>query len=194
MITLLTGCALQWVESLWNSNSPVTQIFDAFTTHFKELSGQADSELSVQYRLFRLCQGKSSVWDYSFQFHTLWASRGWNETALITALNRGLNPCICRQMAIYDDTVGLETLISKAIRISQHLTACEEDIPLASPLSGTSPAKEPMQISFNPLTRMEHERRINSGHCLYSGVSGHLLQTCLMRPLRQVVSTIQLNL
>ncbi len=79
MITLLTGCALQWVESLWNSNSPVTQIFDAFTTHFKELSGQADSELSVQDRLFRLCQGKSSVWDYFFQFHTLWASRGCHE-------------------------------------------------------------------------------------------------------------------
>lgn len=56
MITLLIGCALQWAESLWNSNSPVTQTFDAFTTHFKEVFGQADSELSVQDRLFRLSQ------------------------------------------------------------------------------------------------------------------------------------------
>ncbi len=140
-----------------------------------------------------MCSTHRDIW-WPAWAHQQDRDSGWNETALITALHRGLNPCICRQMAIYDDTVGLETLISKAIRISQHLTACEEDIPLASPLSGTSPAKEPMQISFNPLTRMERERRINSGHCLYCGVSGHLLQTCLMRPLRQVVSTIQLNL
>ncbi len=146
----------------------MTQTFDDFTTHFKEVFGQAGSELSVQDCLFRLSQVRSSVWDYSVQFRTLAASSGWNETALITAFRRGLNPRIRQQMAIYDDTVGLETFISNAIRISQHLTACEEDMPLAPPLSVTSPAPapEPMQISFNPLTRVERERRINSGLCL----------------------------
>ncbi len=195
MITLLTGRALQWAESLWNSDSPMTQTFDDFTTHFKEVFGQAGSELSVQDRLFRLSQGRSSVWDYSVQFRTLTASSGWNETALITFFRRGLNPRIRQQMAIYDDTVGLETFISKAIRISQHLTACEEDMPLAPPLSVTSPAPapEPMQISFNPLTLVERERRINSGLCLYCRTSGHLLQTCPVRPPRPAVSTIQLN-
>lgn len=98
-------------------------------------------------------------------------------------------------MAIYNDTVGLETFISKAIRISQHLTACEEDMPLAPPLSVTSPAPEPepMQISCNSLTCMEREI-INSGLCLYCGASGHLLQTCPVQPPRPAVSTIQLNL
>ncbi len=135
------------------------------------------------------------MWDYSIQFHTPAASSGWNETALITAFRRGLNPLIRQQMAIYDDTVGLETFISKAVRISQYLTACEEDVPLAPPLSVTSPAPapEPMQMSCNPLTHMERERRINSGLCLYCGANGHMLQTCPVRPPRPPVSTIQLN-
>ncbi len=135
------------------------------------------------------------MWDYSIQFHTPAASSGWNETALITAFRRGLNPLIRQQMAIYDDTVGLETFISKAVRISQYLTACEEDVPLAPPLSVTSPAPapEPMQMSFNPLTHVERERRINSGLCLYCGANGHMLQTCPVRPPRPPVSTIQLN-
>lgn len=76
MITLLSGRALQWAESLWNSDSPVTQTFDDFTTHFKEVFGQAGSELSVQDCLIRLSQVRSSVWDYSVQFRTLAASSG----------------------------------------------------------------------------------------------------------------------
>ncbi len=160
-IALLIGCILQWVESLWNSDSPVMHTLVAFTTHFREVFGQANSELSVQDRLFSLSQGKTSVWDYSIQFRTLAVSSGWNETALITAFRRGLNPRIRQQIAIYGDTVGLETIISKAVRISQYLTACEEDMALAQPLSATSPAPapEPMQISFNPLTSVERERR-----------------------------------
>ncbi len=35
MITLLTGRALQWAESLWNSDSPVTHTLDAFTNPLK---------------------------------------------------------------------------------------------------------------------------------------------------------------
>ncbi len=136
-----------------------------------------------------------SVWDYSVQFCTLVASCGWNKTALFTAFRRGLNLRIHQQMAIYDDTVGLETFISKAICISQYLTACEEDMPLTPPLSVTSPAlaPEPMQISFNPLTHVERERRINSGLYLYCGANGQLLQTCPARPPHPAVSTIQLN-
>ncbi len=195
MITLLTGRALQWAESRWNSDSPVTHTLDAFTTHVREVFGQANSELSVQDRLFRLSQGRSSVWNYYLQFRTLAASSGWNETTLITAFRRGLNPRVRQQMAIFDDTVGLETFVSKAVRISQHLTACEEDMPPAPPLSVTSPAPapEPMQISSNPLTRIERERRINSRLCLYCGEGSHVLQTCPVRPPRPAVSTLQLN-
>ncbi len=173
----------------------MTHTLDAFTTHLKEVFGQANSELSVQDRLFRLNQAKSSVWNYSILFCTLAASSGWNETALITAFRRGLNSRIRQQMAIFDDTVGLETFIPKAVRISQRLTAFKEDLPPALPLPVPSPAPtpEPMQISFNPLTPAERERRLHFRLCLYCGESGHILQTCPVRPPRPAVSTIQLN-
>ncbi len=170
MITLLTGRALQWAESLWNANSPVTRTFNAFTTHFKEVSGQAVSELSVQDRLFRLSQEKFPYLGMGI-FCSILHPRVlsvWNKTVFLIAFLRGLNLHICQLMAIYDGTVGLETLISKAIRASQHLTACEEDMPLSPPLSRTTPAPatEPMHIRFNPLTRIDRERIINSGLCI----------------------------
>ncbi len=97
-------------------------------------------------------------------------------------------------MAIYDDTVGLETFILKAIRISQHLTACE-DLQLSPPpsIASSAPEPEPMKINSHHLTRTECDRRINSGLCQYCGVSGHLLHTCPVSPPRSVVSTIHLN-
>lgn len=185
MITLLTRRTLQWVESLWNANSPVTQTRAAFTNHFKKVFGQAVSELSVQDRLSRLRRGGSTVWENSIQFR--------NKTAPLTAFRQGLNPRIRRQMAIYDDTVGLETFILKAIRISQHLTACEKDLQLSPPpsIASSAPAPEPMHINSHHLT--ERDRRIYSGLCLYCGVSGHLLHTCPVCPPRPAVSTIHLN-
>ncbi len=41
---------------------------------------------------------------------------------LLTAYRQGLNPQIRAQMAIYDDNVGLESFMQKAVKISQHLT------------------------------------------------------------------------
>lgn len=90
----------------------------AFTMHFKEVFGSIGS-ISVHDQLYRLCQGRSTVNDYAFQFHTLAAVNGWNETALITAFRQGLNSNICQQMAIYDDVIGLESFIQRSIRISQ---------------------------------------------------------------------------
>ncbi len=80
-------------------------------------------------------------------------------------------------------------------RISQCLTAFKEDLPpaLALPVPSPAPAPEPMQISFNPLTPAERERRLHFRLCLYCGESGHILQTCPVRPPRPAVSTIQLN-
>ncbi|KAI2643075.1 Retrotransposon-like protein 1 [Labeo rohita] len=155
-------CALQWAESLWNVNSLVTQTLDAFTNHFKEVFSQAVSELSVQDCLFWLRQGGSLVWEYSVQFRSLAALSGWNETALLTAFRQGLNSCIRQQMPIYDNTVGLETFILKAFRISQHFTS-------------PAPAPEPMQISDHQ-TCTDHDRKINSGLCLYCGAS---LRPCI---------------
>lgn len=97
-------------------------------------------------------------------------------------------------MAIYDGTVGLESFILKVIHISQCLTTCLEDQPLSPPsVTSSAPAPEPMHLDSYHLTCAKRDRRINSGLCLYFGVSSHLLNTCPIRPPRPAVSTIQLN-
>lgn len=130
--------------------------------------GQSASSLSLQDQLINLRQGKETVSDYTVQFRTLVAASGWNETALLFAYCQGLDPKIRIQMAIYDDTVGLESFMQKAIRISQCLTACQLDglaLPPASPstLPPTPPAPEPMQMDAYRLTTTKHSQCLSTG-------------------------------
>lgn len=50
------------------------------------------------------------------------ATSDWNEVAFFSAYRQGLNPRIRAAMSIYDDTVGLESFMQRATRISQHLS------------------------------------------------------------------------
>ncbi len=96
-------------------------------------------------------------------------------------------------MAIYDDTVGLENFLQRALHISQHLTAChtEESFTIASPANRPL-APEPMQMERYHLTPTERARRINLGLCMYCGAHDHLLPVCPIRPTRPAVSTVQI--
>lgn len=123
VISLLSGKALQWAQSLWNSNAQVTTSLTTFISHFKEAFGQTASELSVHDQLYNLHQGNQSLGSYTLQFLTLAASSGWKETALITAFRQGLNNDIRQLMVIYDDSMGLENFIQKTICVSQRLSA-----------------------------------------------------------------------
>lgn len=46
-------------------------------------------------------------------FHTLAASSGWNEVALLSAF-----PILCQQMSIYEGTVGLKSFLQKGTHLS----------------------------------------------------------------------------
>ncbi len=96
-------------------------------------------------------------------------------------------------MAIYDDTVGLENFLQRALHISQHLTAChtEESFTIASPANRPL-APEPMQTERYHLTPTERARRINLGLCMYCGAHDHLLPVCPIRPTWPAVSTVQI--
>ncbi|XP_058605717.1 uncharacterized protein LOC131523388 [Onychostoma macrolepis] len=133
IISLLSGRALQWAQSLWQANASITTSLSAFIAHFKEVFGQTASELSVHDQLFNLRQGSSSVSVYALQFRTLAAASGWNETALLTAFRQGLNADVRQLMVIYDDSMGLENFIQKTIRVSQRLTACTLSEPALLP-------------------------------------------------------------
>lgn len=113
IISLLSGRALQWAQSLCESNAPVKATINDFFSHFREVFGQNTADLSVHDQLFSLHQGEETVNMYALRFRTLAAASGWNEMALITAFRQGLNPQVKQLMVVYDDSVGLENLIQK---------------------------------------------------------------------------------
>ncbi len=131
--------------------------------------------------------------EYTLRFHTLAAASGWNEVALLSTYRRGLNPALHQQMSIYDDSIGFESFLQKAARVSQRLTASHMDsIPIAtaSP-SRPLPVPEPMITDSYHLSVPERSHRLTQGLCLYCGSAGHQLRTCPIRPTRLAVSTIQ---
>ncbi|ROL55624.1 Retrotransposon-derived protein PEG10 [Anabarilius grahami] len=99
-------------------------------------------------------------------------------------------------MVVYDDTLGLENLIQKTIRVAQRYSTCALHTPTAIPLPATPyvalPAPESMQVDSYRLTRAERQRRIQQHLCWYCGGEDHAIAACPIRPPRPAVSTIQL--
>ncbi len=193
IISLMTDRALQWAEALWSSQSPRISSLEDFVTHFREVFSQPTTEVSVHDELFRLRQADSSIHEYTLRFRTLAASSGWNEVALLSTYRQGLNPALHQQMSIYDDSVGFESFLQKAV--SQRITACHMDaIPIVSASPSRSlPVPEPMITDSYHLSIPERSRRLTQGLCLYCGSTGHQLRTCPIRPPRPAVSTIQIT-
>ncbi|KAL0165770.1 hypothetical protein M9458_037614, partial [Cirrhinus mrigala] len=89
-------------------------------------TGQLSTSAQLfRLQLFRLQQGTASVNDYTLHFRTLAAASGWNETALLGAYRQGLNPDIRAAIALYDDSIGLESFLQRTTRVSQRLAACQ---------------------------------------------------------------------
>ncbi|KAL0176628.1 hypothetical protein M9458_028958, partial [Cirrhinus mrigala] len=128
-----------------------------------------------------------SIQEYTIHFHTLVVASGWNEVALLSAYRQGLNLEIRAAMALYDDTIGLESFLQRTTRVSQRLAACQPPITAPQPVSVAAclPVPEPMQIDYSRLTRTEKNRCLTSGLCLYCGNNSHFI-----KPPRPVVSTI----
>ncbi|KAI5624628.1 nephrocystin-4-like [Silurus asotus] len=185
-ISLLSGRALAWAQSLWDSASPVLNAYALFTAHFLEVFSAASGVLTTADQLLSLRQGSDDITAYSLRFRTLAASSGWNESALLSIYRVGLSPEIKQAMAIYDDRMGLEEFIGKSIGLSQRLAACP---PIHHP-SGTHPATtpasdtEPMQLGSQRLSRRERNSRLATGKCLYCGDPGHSIARCTRRPVR----------
>ncbi|KAL0172696.1 hypothetical protein M9458_033007, partial [Cirrhinus mrigala] len=194
LISLLTGKALQWAKAIWNSENPIIHSYERFTNHFSEVFSTTTGTLCTSFQLFRLQQGTSSVNEYTLYFRTLAVASGWNDTvgALLGAYRQGLNPDVRAAMALYDDSIGLESFLQRTTQVSQRLAACQPPVtaPQLASVAASSPVPEPMQIDSTRLSRTERNRRITNGLCLYCGRPGHLLRTCPIRPPRPVVSTL----
>ncbi|KAI2654763.1 Retrotransposon-derived protein PEG10 [Labeo rohita] len=193
LISLLTGKALQWAKAIWNSNNPIINSYEQFTSHFFEVFSTATGTLTTSDQLFRLQQGTSSVNEYTLHFLTLAAASGWNEVALLGAYWQGLNPEIRAAMALYDDSIGLESFLQHTTRVSQRLATCQPPVtaPQSASVAASFPVPEPMQVDSTQLSCTERNHHITLGLCLYCGQQGHHIRTCPIRPPRPVVSTIQ---
>ncbi len=195
IISLLSGRALQWAEALWNADSPQVNSLESFVEHFREVFSLSTTKVSVHDELLQLQQANSSIHEYTLRFRTLAASSGWNDSALLSVFRRGLNATVRRHMSIYEDTVGLESFLLKASRISQHLIACHSEpvIPAAISSRQAQPPPEPMVTDNYHLTPTERSRRIAQVLCLYCGSHGHVLNTCPVRPPCPAVSTVHIT-
>ncbi|KAI2652639.1 Transposon Tf2-9 polyprotein [Labeo rohita] len=89
-------------------------------------------------------------------------------------------------MALYDDSIGLETFLQWTARVFQRLAACQPTITAPAPQPASVVActsvPEPVQVDSSRLSRSERNRCMMNGLCLYCGNSGHLLRTCPIRP------------
>lgn len=162
IISLLAGPALQWADALWQQGGTVTQSYPQFTRHFQDVFGISLGDATVQERLFRLRQGRTSITEHVLQFRTLAASSGWNEAALLTHFRMSLEPSLRLQLTAQDDSLGLEKFIQLAIQIAHRRESCLRDLP---PVAATSAAEdvEPMQVNSMRLTPAERRRRLTNG-------------------------------
>ncbi len=101
VISLLTGRALQWAEPIWTQASSVTQPFNNFITHFREVFGIPAGNSSVGEQLYCLQQGSMTINDYTLKFRTLAAASGWNERSLLTTFRKGLEPNLRLHLAAW---------------------------------------------------------------------------------------------
>ncbi|MGL5783088.1 MAG: DUF4939 domain-containing protein, partial [Plesiomonas shigelloides] len=171
LISLLSGRALAWAQALWDSDSPMMEVYDHFAAHLREVFSAASGVLSTADQLLSLRQGKDDITAYSLRFRTLAASSGWNEAALLGVYRLGLSPEVKQAMAVFDDATGLEDFIGRSIGLSQRLSACHP----RSPTSGEQPGlaatadAEPMQLGSQRLPRWGGNSRRASGKDRYGG-------------------------
>ncbi|KAI2652427.1 Transposon Tf2-6 polyprotein [Labeo rohita] len=188
IISLLTGPALRWAETIWLQAGPATRSIQTFIAHFIEVFGQLDTAISAGEQLYHLKQGTMSIHEYSLKFRTLAAASGWNERSLLTTYRLGLEPKLRMQLAAHDDHQGLDRFIQHSIRCSDRMSSyLSEDVMLLRPPEQVSPPEptiEPMILDSGKLSATERQRRLTRGLCLYCGASGHMRLNCPSRPKR----------
>ncbi len=111
-------------ETIWTQAGNITQSFDNFVSHFREVFGRPHGDPTASDQLYHLRQGSQPIKEYALRFRTLADASGWNKRSLITTYRQGLEPRLCLQMASYDDNLGLETMIQHSIHYSSRMQSC----------------------------------------------------------------------
>ncbi len=201
LISRLSGKALQWAEMIWAQAGNITQSFNNFVSHFREVFGRPHGDPTASDQLYHLRQGSQPIKEYVLRFRTLAAASGWNEGSLITTYRQGLEPRLRLQMASYKTNFGLETMIQHSIYCSSCMQSCFDEQTSWNRCTASyhhpetpsppEPESEPMQTEVMRLAPAERQRRLSKGLCLYCGSGGHVISSCPTRPPRLLVSSIQ---
>lgn len=126
IISLLSGRALQWAETIRTQEGTVTQSLSSFIEHFHEVFLRPAGDSSIQEQLFHLRQNHMSVFEYSLKFRTLAAASGWNERLLLNTYQQRLDLSVRLHLAAYDDTIRLERLIQLSIKMDGRMQCLKE--------------------------------------------------------------------
>lgn len=192
IISLLTGRALQWAETLWRQSGPVSQSLDSFVAHFHKVFGKPAGDTSIGDQLYHSKQGKLSINDYALKFCTLAAASSWKESSLITTFRQGLSPQLQLHLTAYNDPISLEKCIQLSIWVAHCMQGCVET---SQGQPSTSSCRQPEQLSRT------HANRINM--FIYGGMQAtadpevmfilRCIRACDNRPPRPLVSFVQAN-
>ena len=203
--SLLEGPPLSYFNALHEQDSPDVQTFASLSAELKRIYDHPIRGQQAGQQLMRLRQSRRSVREFASEFRALAVESGWNEQALLTAFQTGLNRTIGREMALRKEQLSLDEAITTAIKISDQLAQWQAEPspsgPTAPPVGGNgairpaesryplppaestgSLGEEPMQLGRARLTPDERLRRRKMGVCLYCGQPGHYLATCPTRP------------
>ena len=193
IVNLLEGSPLSMFNALYEQDSPLTRSFSAFSTELKRLFDFPIRGPQAGQRLLTIRQEKLTVREYVGRFRSLAVESDWNDAALLSAFQSGLNRDVRREVALRGDVGTLDEAILLAIRVSdleaqwqvgpsipRGPTRLPENNSVSSLASPTDP--EPMQLGRTRLSAAERRRRMDSGACLYCGQEGHFLSGCPLRP------------
>lgn len=113
--------AYDWAVAVRCSDRHLVSSYEELLWQFQGVFDHPDQGQSSSQSLLTFHQGTFSVWDISENVCIFAAESGWNEPAMITLFNNGLNPPIQMELVCRDEGKDLNSLIALAITLDQHL-------------------------------------------------------------------------
>lgn len=146
MMGSMTGRALAWATSIWESQSPILSSYQCFSDEMRRVFDHPVRGKDVASRLLSLRQGSRSVAEFAIDFRTIAQGSGWSDASLQGVFLRGLNNPVREELALRDDSESLEALTALAVRLESRLGEFKRERPsrlFNSPASRSPPPPPP---------------------------------------------------
>lgn len=191
VISVLTGQAREWATAVWSEKADFCKEFSLFRAEMLKVFDRSALCKEASRLLAALQQGRRSVADFPVEFHTLAASSGWNDEALVARFAEGLVEDIRDEVYARELPEGFDKLVGLAIFLdnrrdlhrrarSSMPSSFQDPVPARVPPEALAhlPSPEPMQLGRYHLSATEKQQRFAKGMCLYYGKPGHFATTC----------------